>query len=183
MRKKITKYIADIITLTRILSALMLFFFEPLGVGFFVFYTICGLSDLIDGTVARKTGSVSRKGAVLDSVADIVFFSAALFKLYPILLKVLKIEYLYCLVAVALIRMAAYIVGAVKFHRFIALHTILNKIAGAAVFCFPYFIIRFNSSTIVIIIFIITSISAIEELLCQILMRQYDPDIKTVFHL
>ena len=32
----------------------------------------CGLTDMIDGTVARKTGSDSKFGARLDTVADFV---------------------------------------------------------------------------------------------------------------
>ena len=33
----------------------------------------CGISDMIDGTIARKTKSISGLGARLDSVADSVF--------------------------------------------------------------------------------------------------------------
>ena len=52
----------------------MLFFtvFSPL---FFVFYLLAGFSDMIDGTIARKTNTASEFGAKLDTVADLIFYT------------------------------------------------------------------------------------------------------------
>ena len=40
---------------------------------FWTLYLLCGLSDILDGAVARLTGTVSRLGERLDTLADIVF--------------------------------------------------------------------------------------------------------------
>ena len=40
---------------------------------------------MIDGVIARKTGSVSEFGSTLDSVADFVFITVCLIKLLPVL--------------------------------------------------------------------------------------------------
>ena len=40
---------------------------------FWTLYLLCGLSDVLDGAVARSTGTVSRLGERLDTIADIIF--------------------------------------------------------------------------------------------------------------
>ena len=37
---------------------------------FYILYLFCGLTDMIDGAIVRKTGAVSKFGARLDTIAD-----------------------------------------------------------------------------------------------------------------
>ena len=57
------KHIANIITGSRIVFSLPLLVIPLTSAWFYVFYLLCGLSDMIDGTVARRTNSVSEFGA------------------------------------------------------------------------------------------------------------------------
>lgn len=50
---------------------------------FFVVYTMCCLSDVLDGYVARKTKTTSKCGEGLDSVADFVFIAILLVVFIP----------------------------------------------------------------------------------------------------
>ena len=59
------KHIANIITASRIVFSLPLFFIPLSSVWFYVLYLLCGFSDMIDGTIARTTGAVSEFGARL----------------------------------------------------------------------------------------------------------------------
>ena len=52
---------------------------------FYCLYCVAGFTDMIDGTIARKTGSASTFGSTLDSIADFVFIMACLIKLLPVL--------------------------------------------------------------------------------------------------
>ena len=54
---------AKLITGTRILCSFALLFCQPFSPSFIVLYLIAGLTDMIDGPVARKTGTVSELGA------------------------------------------------------------------------------------------------------------------------
>ena len=69
---------ANIITCFRILCSIMLVFFPISSVQFLITYMLCGLTDVMDGIVARKTNTVSDFGAKLDTGADfmIATFSA-----------------------------------------------------------------------------------------------------------
>ena len=76
---------ANLITGTRILCSIALLFCQTFSPPFFAMYIIAGLTDMIDGTVARKAGTVSEFGAKLDTAADFALVAACLIKLVPVL--------------------------------------------------------------------------------------------------
>lgn len=65
--------------------AKVLLFFPAFSTAFYVLYGIAGFTDMIDGTVAGKTGTVSEFGSRLDTIADFVFVTVCLIKLLPVL--------------------------------------------------------------------------------------------------
>ena len=67
------KQLANIITSCRILLSIILLFCPLFSIIFYIMYLFCGITDMVDGTIARKTKSVSELGARLDTVADSVF--------------------------------------------------------------------------------------------------------------
>ncbi|WP_197726527.1 CDP-alcohol phosphatidyltransferase family protein [Cohnella abietis] len=79
------KVVPNCITLSRIVLALMLLFLTPLSSAFLTIYILCGFTDLIDGPIARKTGTTSSLGAKLDSAADMILVGISLYTLYPFL--------------------------------------------------------------------------------------------------
>jgi CDP-diacylglycerol--glycerol-3-phosphate 3-phosphatidyltransferase len=66
------KHIANIITGSRIVLSLPLLFLPLSSAWFYALYLLCGFTDMIDGTVARRTNSASEFGARLDTVSDFV---------------------------------------------------------------------------------------------------------------
>ena len=77
--------IANTITCCRILFSILMLFFPAFSGSFYACYIIAGITDMIDGTVARKLGTSSQFGEKLDTVADFVFVAAALYKLLPVM--------------------------------------------------------------------------------------------------
>ena len=65
-------------------GSILLLFVPVFSRGFYLIYLLCGLSDMIDGTIARKTNTAGKFGSRLDTVADLIFVAASLFKLLPI---------------------------------------------------------------------------------------------------
>lgn len=76
---------ANIITGIRIVLSVALLFCPALSPRFYALYIAAGFSDMIDGAVARKTGTVSEFGSKLDTIADIVFVAVCLIELLPVL--------------------------------------------------------------------------------------------------
>ena len=62
---------ANIITSVRILCSIALLFVTPLSKLFYALYLTAGLSDMIDGTVARKTGTESDSTLALIIIAAV----------------------------------------------------------------------------------------------------------------
>lgn len=67
------KHLPNVITILRIAGSISLLFCDVTGWLFWVLYALCGISDMIDGWLAIKLHAETKAGAVLDSVADIVF--------------------------------------------------------------------------------------------------------------
>ena len=57
------KHLANIVTASRIMVSIVLLFFDATSLPFYITYLLCGFSDMIDGTIARKTNSVSDFGS------------------------------------------------------------------------------------------------------------------------
>ncbi len=79
---KLKKYIANIITSCRIVCSILMLFFPGFSVQWYILYLLCGFSDMIDGTVARKTNSDSEflpvpSDEVIATFADIEEMIAA----------------------------------------------------------------------------------------------------------
>ena len=67
---------ANLITCVRILCAALLAFLPALSPAFYTLYLLAGVSDMLDGFVARRMNTVSSLGAKLDTLADIAFAAA-----------------------------------------------------------------------------------------------------------
>ena len=129
------KQIANIITSSRILCAICLLFSPVLSVRFYTLYLFCGITDMVDGAVARKTKATSNFGAKLDTIADFVFITVSFIKLLPII-NVPKWLWIWT-VLIAIIKIVNVIRGYFYKKRFISLHTVMNKITGFLLFLFP----------------------------------------------
>ncbi|MDO5520805.1 MAG: CDP-alcohol phosphatidyltransferase family protein [bacterium] len=177
------KYLANSITVVRIVGALLLLLFPPFSLLFYILYLLCGISDVLDGFVARKTNTQSKLGAMLDSIADIVFLLAALIKVFPKLLSVYPNWGIYIILLVAVVRGSSYLIGTIKFHRFAALHTILNKVTGVGIYCIPLLLMLSHFDVGLVIICLLAGISSIEELLCICKMDKFEADVRGIIEL
>ena len=65
--------------------SVVLLFCPVLSPTFYTLYITAGVSDMIDGAVARRTGTASEFGSRLDTAADIIFVAVCLIKLLPVL--------------------------------------------------------------------------------------------------
>ena len=177
--KRIT--IPNLITMLRILGTVTLLFPTSFSVPFYVIYTLCGITDILDGAIARATKSTSQFGAKLDSIADLLFYGVTLIKIFPTLWKRLHKGIWLFVAVIILVRIASYTVAAVKYHRFAALHTIANKLTGLMIFCIPY-IIKFSFAAIFCwIIAFVSFCSSAEELTIHLRNKEYLQSQSSVF--
>lgn len=130
----------NIMTFIRIICAICLIFVEPLSTVFMVLYLVCGLSDALDGFVARMTKTTSEFGAKLDSIADIMFYSIVVVRFFPMLLVSVSGNIWFVVNLIVLVRVGIYLTFALRHKTLVSTHTYLNKLTGFLVFCLPFVI-------------------------------------------
>ena len=122
----------NIITLLRIAGSMGLLLCDVAGVMFWIIYGLCGISDIVDGWLARKLKCVTKKGALMDSLADICFEACCAWKLLPIL-DLPQWLWLWAGVIVA-IKVVNQIFALVMYGHCCFPHTFANKITGFLLF-------------------------------------------------
>ncbi|MGM9537668.1 MAG: CDP-alcohol phosphatidyltransferase family protein [Candidatus Onthomonas sp.] len=172
---------ADIITYFRIAGTLSLLLLRPLSAAFFWVYALTGLTDVLDGWIARKTNTVSDFGARLDSAADLLFYTVMLLRVFPFLRNSLTEDVWYAVAVILVVRIAAYLTAAVKYRLFASLHTYLNKLTGGAVFCLPFLLTTEYTAAYCRVICAIAAVAALEELVIHLQRKTYRPNIKSIF--
>ena len=130
------KHIANILTVSCIFGSILLLFFPAFSLGFYILYILCGISDMIDGTIARKTNSTSKLGSQLDTIADFIFVVVSLLKLFPVI-HIPQWLWVWG-VAIAIIKIGNIIWGYVSKKQFISVHTVVNKLTGLLLFLLPF---------------------------------------------
>ena len=116
-------------------AGIVLLFFSVFSPAFYAFYIAAGLSDMLDGFAARKTDTVSKLGAKLDTIADFVLVAVCMIKLLPVLCIP---SWLYIWIGIIVfIKVVNIISGFAVQKRFVAVHSLMNKATGALLFLLP----------------------------------------------
>lgn len=156
---------ANVLTGIRILCGLLLLCFPAFSGGFYLFYLLGGLSDAIDGAVARRTGTASDFGAKFDTAADFVFAAAAAGKILPVLSVPAWLTV--WIVLIALLKVGCHLAGYVKYHEFRTVHSALNRVCGGIAFVVPLLLgsgVAWQAkAAAVIAVCIIATVAAIAE--------------------
>ena len=129
------KQTANFITGCRIFGAILLLVFPVFSTSFYILYLLCGFTDMVDGTIARKTGTVSEFGEKLDSFADLLFVAVSLAKILPAMDLPVWIWF-WCMI-IAGIRICNIAWGILFRRKIFTLHTRMNKLTGLLLFLLP----------------------------------------------
>ncbi len=181
-KKNTSQYITvpNVITAFRIIGSAVLLFITPLTPEFLILYAVCGLSDVLDGFIARSTGKTTELGARLDSIADLLYYAVMVLRIMPILLDILPL-WLWCAAGVVvLLRLGSYITAAVKYGRFASMHTYMNKVTGLAMFTMPYVLKLPCAVTLCAVICCIAGLSSLEEFIIHLVRKEYNPNVKSI---
>jgi len=174
------KHTANFLTALRIALTLLIPAFLDDRTICVILFAAAGLTDVLDGVVARRLDVASKLGARLDSLADMVMFGvmiacavvwtgAGLLTLMPYL------------IAVALIRFANLAIAARRFHQFAMIHTWANKLTGLLIFIgFGVYILT-DSLTALIPVIAAAGLAALEETAIMLTSKELDLDRKSLF--
>ncbi len=126
------KRLPNVISELRIAGSIGLLFCDVRGWPFWSLYVLCGLSDILDGWLARRLHAETEAGAILDSVSDIVFVACCAIRLLPVL-EIPAWLWIWA-GAIVIIKMVNQISALFVYKRFCFLHTVANKLTGLLLF-------------------------------------------------
>ena len=155
------KQIANIITAGRVLGSIGLLFCSAFSACFYGLYLFCGLTDMVDGTIARKTGAAGSFGARLDTVADFLFVIASFVKLVPVIR--IPIWIWGWTAVIAMVKLVNLVWGIIGGKRMLSLHTIANKVTGLCLFLLPLTMSVVDLRYTAPVVCVIATIAAIQE--------------------
>jgi cardiolipin synthase (CMP-forming) len=176
--------IPNLLSLSRLLGVPFLWILvhmEPVG-WFIVLYALLGLTDYLDGRLARAWGQTSEFGSMLDSVADLAYYvSTAYFviALFPGYI-VPNIPWLAgCLLALA----ALILFTRFRFGRVLLPHTHLSRLAGALVVVAMLSSFLVDTTVLFRFIILLYTVAFLEMILMFRLYGEVELDTRTILRL
>lgn len=155
------KYLPNIITVFRFLGSICLLFFNVESVAFWVIYFACGLSDMLDGYLARKLQCESKLGALLDSLADISFVACCSWQIISVL-SFPKWLWIWGGAIVA-IKVINQISALEMYKKCVFPHTIANKVTGFLLFIGVPLTVFLKSMVPIVIVAVVATFAAVQE--------------------
>ena len=126
------RHLPNAISSLRVAGAVSLLIFDVKGWPFWTLYILCGLSDIVDGSLARKFHAESKAGAIWNSVSDIVFVACCAIRLLPVL-EIPSWLWIWAGIIVT-IKIINQISALIVCKRFCFPHTLANKLTGFLLF-------------------------------------------------
>ena len=141
--------------------SIALFIPKTFSITFYMIYIYCGLSDMLDGFLARKYKITSELGAKIDSIADMIFVFVSVLKIIPFI--EISIAIYIWIIIIILIKVFNIICGYKYYKKLTLLHTPANKITGFVLFIIPLIIGIIDIKILESLICGIATFSAIQE--------------------
>jgi CDP-diacylglycerol--glycerol-3-phosphate 3-phosphatidyltransferase len=161
---------------------LLLAWVHPSPVAFAACLVVGLLSDVFDGILARRLNVATPALRRLDSIADSVFYVAALsaaWHLHPSELR----EYLVALVILVVMEVARYAFDLWKFRREAAYHLWSSKVWGICLFVGFFALLIFGRGGLFVAAPIYVGILVdLEGLAVSIVLRKWKSDVPTLVH-
>ena len=174
-----------VLTAVRALLApvlVLLAWFHPDRAAFGACLVLAFLSDVFDGIIARRLGVASPGLRRLDSLADTLFYAAAVcaaWRLHPAVI----VEHADGLLALAALEIARYAFDLAKFRREASYHMWSSKLWGIFLFVGFFALLALGRAGAEVELAIYVGIAAdLEGLAISIVLRQWQPDVPTLVH-
>lgn len=122
------------LSIFRFFGSPLLFAFDPQTqqTALLTWFALLGLSDFLDGWLARRWQQTSERGAMLDGIADLVFYPCSALLLYQLFPAVVLANLVFIALAIGMLAVML-AVSWFKCNRLILLHTHLNRTAAVGV--------------------------------------------------
>ena len=183
MKEFFRKQCANIISSSRIIAAISLFFFTKVSYPFVIVYVFCGLTDLVDGKLARKLNITSSIGALLDTIGDVLTYLA--FVKILIIQQLIPLWFIVWYIVAMIGNGIAAIIAKKRFGEFYFIHSLFGKVLGVSLFILPLMLrmtekIQNNNYICLSVICVVATLSAFETIYIQLKAKEKLTDITSL---
>lgn len=175
------KQLPNILSVLRMVLAVALLPAAGVPVLFGAGYLLCGLTDVLDGFIARHWHLESRLGAKLDTLGDLLFWGVVLVLFFVQVPVSWPVAAAFALVAA--VRGVNALITRGRFGEWGMLHTLGNKAAGLLLYLLlPVCILTGRvAAPVGVVLFAVALLSALEETAILLTAGTYDPDRKGIW--
>lgn len=184
MNVKELKSVPNLLSLLRLVIVAVLWALALLDLSVYVGIglLIAGLTDALDGFIARRRGWVTEYGSRLDSIADTSVVISVIFWIL-LLRPEIFLDHLVLIPLWIFIEASSIIVGWIKFRRIANLHLYSAKAAGVAGYVFVVLAFTFGYNEVLFYIaFVMLTVSSIEALVLQLFCSRVDEHMKSIIY-
>lgn len=172
------------LSLSRIFLLPFLYYllFMDLKVALLVSYILVGLTDYLDGKIARRLNHATDLGKTLDSVADLPFYLSSAFFIYYLFPEVIAANFKLLMILFGIL-ILSFIISFIKCGKPLLMHTSLLRFSAALVYFLFILSFFFDTGHVATIVITLYMFAFIEEILIFIIYGRIDPDTKSIFSL
>jgi len=177
------KQVPNILSLCRIGFSLALLFALDSPVAFVALYLLCGITDVLDGYLARRFRIESKLGAQLDSIGDFLFWAIVLYLLFFKANIDYSMGLIIGIIVIAVLRAVNFLITRLRFCEWGMLHSWGNKATGLLLFILlPVCLITEKIAAPVGILLCVAGVlSALDEMAVLLSSNEYDATRKGFF--
>lgn len=153
----------NLLSCLRIAGSVLLLLLPAMQPAFYAVYAACGLSDMLDGFLARRLGVASRLGSILDSAADLLFLCVSALKIVPQYRFPFWVRVAVC--GILFVRLCTLFIVFAKSRRLtLPLHTNANRLTGLLLYLFAPILNSCMGSCLLIVLCCVAAFAAVQEL-------------------
>lgn len=150
---------------------------EAMRITFVVLYIIAGITDALDGYIARKYDICTDLGADLDSYADILYYLGSAVFIYVFAKEALMTNIWFLVFTLSMFALEI-IISWLKFKKPLFIHTLLSKFSGFMVFATVIVAAVTEINLLLIITILLYGISFMENIVIFFKHGEVSPNFK-----
>ena len=176
--------VPNVLSLTRLFGVPFLYVaaFGDARTAFVVLFVLLGLTDVLDGRIARRWNQCTQLGSLLDAIADVAYYLSAAFFFVYLFPDYLAPNLVYLGVFLAMF-VGSLLVSQLKFGRVIFPHTHLTRTNAVLLFAAMLASFYFDTTYVIRALILLYAVAYVEIYAMFFMFGPIDPDTRTIFRL
>ena len=172
------KYVPNMLSFMRLFLIIPLVFLTPFELPFMIIYVVAGITDMIDGPIARKFNVVSQFGAALDGGADFLMILVVVFRILP-LIELPTWVIIWVIIVIGM-KFLGVLIGYLRHKQLIFMHTYIGKFFVFTLFLFPVFYMFVDAVLLLTGLLILATVVMVEDLYINATSKEVNLDHKGI---